>query len=201
MRRAGVALLAILALWTSTAQAQRREHERERFHSDHWVYDDRFHHNHYYPAIGYQINVLPPGAFVVSFRGGRYWYSSGVWYTVAGPGYIVARPPIGIVVPALPPGATVVYVGGIPYYYANDVYYIAQPGGSYAGAEAPAGAPTAEPVAPPPVATAPPPAAPPTGATASAPGTWYYCESAKTYYPYVAECKEGWKPVPASPPR
>jgi hypothetical protein len=201
MRRTGVALLAILALWTSTAQAQRREHERERFHSEHWVYDDRFNHNRYYPALGYRINVLPPGAFVVSFHGGRYWYSSGVWYTVAGPGYVVARPPIGIVVPALPPGATVVYVGGIPYYYANDVYYVAQPGGSYAVAEAPTGAvPAAEPVAPPPAATAPPPAAPPTGATASAPGTWYYCESAKTYYPYVAECKEGWKPVPAAPP-
>ena len=29
--------------------------------------------------------------------------------------------------------------------------------------------------------------------------TWYYCESSKTYYPYVANCPEGWKSVPAQP--
>ncbi|MEJ1958586.1 MAG: hypothetical protein WDM70_03260 [Nitrosomonadales bacterium] len=28
---------------------------------------------------------------------------------------------------------------------------------------------------------------------------WYYCESVKTYYPYVANCPEGWKSVPAQP--
>jgi hypothetical protein len=30
--------------------------------------------------------------------------------------------------------------------------------------------------------------------------TWYYCESAKSYYPYAPECKEGWLSVPAVPP-
>jgi Family of unknown function (DUF6515) len=193
MRRIAVALLAILGLWTFDAHAQRREHERERFHSDHWVYDDRFHHNHYYPVLGYSMPVLPPGAFAVTFRGGRYWYHSGVWFVPAGPGYVVARPPVGILVPALPPWATVVYVGGVPYYYANDVYYVAQPDG-YAVAEPPAVA--AAPVAPPP--QAPPPQAAP--APQAAPGTWYYCESAKAYYPYVNECKEAWKQVPATPP-
>jgi hypothetical protein len=29
---------------------------------------------------------------------------------------------------------------------------------------------------------------------------WYYCESSKTYYPYVNQCAEGWKQVPATPP-
>jgi hypothetical protein len=28
---------------------------------------------------------------------------------------------------------------------------------------------------------------------------WYFCESSQTYYPYVASCAEGWKPVPATP--
>ena len=124
------------------------------------------------------------GVVTVTFRGGRYWYHSGVWFVPAGPGYVVARPPVGIVVPALPPGATVVYVGDVPYYYANDVYYVAQPGG-YAVSEPPAVA--AAPVAPPPQAL-PLQAGP---APQEAPGTWYYCESAKAYYPYVGECKEG----------
>lgn len=38
-------------------------------------------------------------------------------------------------------------------------------------------------------------AAPPQPAS----GTWYYCDSAQTYYPYVAECPGGWRAVPATP--
>lgn len=29
---------------------------------------------------------------------------------------------------------------------------------------------------------------------------WYYCDSAKGYYPYVANCPEAWRPIPAQPP-
>lgn len=48
-----------------------------------------------------------------------------------------------------------------------------------------------------PPAEAPPPA----GASAEppTPQDWYYCESAKGYYPYVPSCPSGWKTVPASP--
>lgn len=28
---------------------------------------------------------------------------------------------------------------------------------------------------------------------------WYYCESAKAYYPYIPSCQEGWKMVPITP--
>jgi hypothetical protein len=97
-------------------------------------------------------------------------------------------PPAGIVVPVLPPAYTTVWVAGVPYYYANDVYYGPAPGG-YVVANPPAEE-----------AAAPTPAP---GPQAAAPQTanWYYCESAKAYYPYVAECKEGWRQVPATPPR
>lgn len=30
---------------------------------------------------------------------------------------------------------------------------------------------------------------------------WYYCDSAKGYYPYVPSCLEAWRPVPAQPPQ
>jgi hypothetical protein len=30
---------------------------------------------------------------------------------------------------------------------------------------------------------------------------WYYCNSAKGYYPYVPSCPEEWKSVPAQPPQ
>ena len=34
------------------------------------------------------------------------------------------------------------------------------------------------------------------------PGTanWYFCDSAQTYYPYVRQCPEPWRVVPAVPP-
>src|SRR5207244_1357382 len=53
--RLAAAFLAAALLSMSLAHAQerreRREHERERFQTPHWVFDDRFHHNHYYPAV------------------------------------------------------------------------------------------------------------------------------------------------------
>lgn len=45
-----------------------------------------------------------------------------------------------------------------------------------------------EPAPAPPVTTVPPPAQ-----------SWYYCSSARAYYPYVSACPEGWKKVPAQP--
>jgi hypothetical protein len=43
-------------------------------------------------------------------------------------------------------------------------------------------------------------APPQAGAVPNQAPNWYYCESAKSYYPYVSSCAEGWRQVPASPP-
>jgi hypothetical protein len=32
-------------------------------------------------------------------------------------------------------------------------------------------------------------------------GWWYYCDSAKSYYPYVKECPTGWQRVAPTPAR
>lgn len=193
MLKAGATVLAGALLFQAPAQAEPRhefrhedrERDRPRYATPHWVYDNRYHHDHYYPAFGYRVTVLPPGHIVVRFRGGDFWFGGGVWYRHVGPHYVVVRPPIGIVVPVLPPAYSVVYYGGVPYYYADDVYYMQQTSGY-------------EVVAPPPdqAATMPAAGAPP----AAASGSWYYCESANGYYPYVSQCPEGWKTVPASPP-
>lgn len=72
-------------------------------------------------------------------------------------------------------------VGGIWYFYTDPVY------------------PYPDPYRPPVVVVQPQPSAPP---PAAAPATqvWYYCPSAKGYYPYVSVCPGGWKAVPATPP-
>lgn len=30
---------------------------------------------------------------------------------------------------------------------------------------------------------------------------WYHCDKPEGYYPYIKECANGWKPVPATPPQ
>jgi hypothetical protein len=200
-----VALPLAIAFFASLAQAQdhrgdrrdvqrrspeRREVQRERFRTPHMVFDNRFHHDHYYPRLGYNVTVLPPGHVSITFRGAPFFFHSGVWYRRSGPSFVVVRPPLGIIVPILPPGYATVVVAGRPYYYANEVYYVEASGG-YAVAEAPVGVPED-------AAAAPPPQAGTSGAAAGS-GVWYYCESSKTYYPYVSECKEGWRAVPATP--
>jgi Family of unknown function (DUF6515) len=198
--RATAAFLAVVVCASSAYSqerrgGERREIQRERFHTDHWVFDHRFNHNHYYPQFGYSVPVLPGGHIALTFRGNPFFFHSGVWYRRGGAGFVVVRPPVGIIIPILPPAYSTVVVGGAPYYYANDVYYVQAPGG-YAVAEPPPGVDEA--------ALAAPMASPPqTGPSAapSASATWYYCESSKTYYPYVSECREGWRAVPATPPQ
>jgi len=194
------AVLAASMLCASAAGADERrggrEARHERYHTDHWVYDDRFHHDHYYPRVGYAVTVLPPGHIALTFRGAPYFFHGGVWYRHSGARFVVVAPPIGIVVPVLPPSYATVVVAGRPYYYANDVYYIEASGG-YAVTSAPAGAEetAAQPMVQPPAPTA-------SASSQPAPSaTWYYCESSKTYYPYVKQCKEGWRAVPATPPQ
>jgi len=180
-------LLAAATLAAGTAYAQPRE--RERYRTDHWVFDDRFHHNHYYPAPGYAVRTLPPGHLVIARGPDRFYYHAGVWWRPGPVGFVVVRPPIGLVIPVLPPAYTTVWIGGAPYYYADDVYYSAAPGG-YAVAQPPMDA-TAQ--------TAPPAAAPAPGGAPTG-GNWYFCDSSKTYYPYAQSCPEGWRSVPATPP-
>ena len=91
-----------------------------------------------------------------------------------------------------------VYLGS-PYYYGYDPYY------PYAG-PAYGEAYEASPAVVYPTGLAPPPGAPANaGAQSALPpptpaSSWYYCESANGYYPYVAQCPEAWRAVPATPP-
>ena len=188
----------VTAVVSATAFAQHREHrEPERFRTPHLVYDSRFHHDHYYPALGYSLTVLPPGNLAITFRSGRFFFHSGVWYQTGPAGYVVVRPPVGIVVPVLPPAYATVWAAGVPYYYANDVYYVQAQGGYTVAAP-----PTVEQEsAPPPPAPQPPAAAAPAPGAQPSANNWYYCESSRAYYPYVNECREGWRAVPATPPR
>ena len=71
------------------------------------------------------------------------------------------------------------FAGGLWYFYPAPIYPYPDP---YVPPVAVAPAP------PPAMASAPPP-----------PQYWYYCDSARGYYPYVPACPSGWHAVPATP--
>lgn len=75
--------------------------------------------------------------------------------------------------------------GGLWYFYEAPVYPYPDPYVPYT----------------PPVVVVQQPAPPPAAVTEVAPQPqyWYYCNSARNYYPYVAACPEGWRQVPATP--
>lgn len=118
-------LLGLLAMGAVQAQHD-RGFDRRGGPPPGWNHmDGRFGHNHYYPERGYYIRDLPRDRYIVGGpRGGRYWYSGGVWYNSGPRGFVVIGAPVGAFVPVLPPYYTTVYFGGVPYYYANDTYYI-----------------------------------------------------------------------------
>lgn len=202
---AGVMALALAAgmfiacaAWGQARHEGGRREAQERFRTPHMFFDDRYRHGHYYPVVGYQVGALPPGYLSIGFGPRRFFFHGGVWFQPAPSGFVVVRPPIGVVVPVLPPAYTTVWGTGVPYYYANDVYYVEAPGGYSVAAPPPGGEPTtASPALTP---AAPPPQAGQAPSSAQPSGTWYYCDAAKAFYPYVQECKEGWRPVPATPP-
>ena len=53
----------------------------------------------------------------------------------------------------------------------------------------------------PPVVVAPQAPAPTQPQSPPPAQSWYYCDSAKGYYPYVPSCPEAWRSVPAQPPQ
>jgi hypothetical protein len=72
---------------------------------------------------------------------------------------------------------------GSPYYPYADFYYPYVPSTGIVESVPQPTAPVEQPSSPP------------------ATSNWYYCESAKAYYPYVRQCPEPWKIVPAVPPQ
>jgi hypothetical protein len=93
-------------------------------------FDARYSHNHYYPDHGGFVRAVPGRPFIVSRRGGRFFYSGGVWYAPRGPSFVVVAAPVGAFVPVLPPFYTTLWVSGLPYYYSNDSYYVWRDGQS-----------------------------------------------------------------------
>jgi hypothetical protein len=140
--------LAVGALLAPAAQAQSHHHDGA---GGHWRFDDRYHHDHYYPAPGYVMPMLPGGSIGIGFGGIHFFFRGGVWFRPARYGFVVVAPPVGIVAPMAPEDCATVWIGGRPYCYADGVYYAGVPGG-YQVVPPPPAADDAQPSPPPPPA-------------------------------------------------
>ena len=74
-----------------------REHEfREHEFHDQRFLDHPYHHDRYYPSLGFVFRGLPPGYLSIGYRGSQYYFGGGVWYRTYAPGrFIVVAPPLG----------------------------------------------------------------------------------------------------------
>jgi hypothetical protein len=92
--------------------------------------DSRYHHDHYYPPIGFAFGALPSGYQQIYDPDGDLYFAGGVWYRKERPGrYVVISPEPGTTLPVLPLHYTTLFVRGVPYYYANSIYYLQAPDG------------------------------------------------------------------------
>ncbi len=141
-------MLGVLVGLSNPAKAQDGHEHRDPApiarQASHLQLDQRYHHDHYYPARGYAVRTLPRGSVSVYFGGGQFFFHGGVWFRPSGGRYIVSVPPFGIVVPMLPPAYTTLWIGAVPYYYANGVYYVTTPGQGHTVVAPPPGAETAQ---------------------------------------------------------
>jgi hypothetical protein len=135
---------------SAAAQPQREQHRHAPEYARGPMHlDQRYHHDHYYPARGHVVGVLPSGTIGIAFGGSNWYFRAGVWYRPVGAQFVVAVPPVGIVVPLLPPAYVTLWIGGAPYYYANGVYYAPAAGLGYTVVAPPPGADTAQPASQP----------------------------------------------------
>jgi hypothetical protein len=116
-------IMVAMAILTVSIATGSENSDLHRKHAEQ-VFDNRFHHDRYYPARGNAVTELPRAALPIRFHETPYYFHGGSWYQPSrGLGFRVIAPPIGVLVPFLPAYYTTVWYSGEPYYYANDVYY------------------------------------------------------------------------------
>lgn len=83
-----------------------------------------YQYNHYGPAFGIRINVLPFGYNRFFIGNDPFYYCDGIYYRpYKTGGYEVTQPPLGATVKHLPSGAKVTVIDGQKYYELGGTFY------------------------------------------------------------------------------
>ncbi len=83
-----------------------------------------YRYNHYGPAFGLRIGILPFGYSQFFIGNNPYYYYDGIYYRPNKTGgYRVTQPPLGAMVKKLPSGAKVTVIDGQKYYELGGTFY------------------------------------------------------------------------------
>jgi len=83
-----------------------------------------YRYNHYGPAVGVRINVLPFGYSRFYIGNDPFYYYDGVYYrSYKTGGYTVTPPPLGAIVKRLPSGTRTTVIDGQKYYVLGGTFY------------------------------------------------------------------------------
>jgi hypothetical protein len=83
-----------------------------------------YRYNHYGPAFGISIGVLPFGYSQFFIGNNPFYYYDGIYYRPGNSGgYVVTQPPLGAMVKKLPSGAKVTVIDGQKYYVLGGTFY------------------------------------------------------------------------------
>ncbi|MEO1262918.1 MAG: DUF6515 family protein [Bacteroidota bacterium] len=89
--------------------------------------DDRWdrHRRHYRHChrYGQRLHILPVGYRTVWWRGSRFYFHAGLWFSGGPSGYVVITAPVGAHLTVLPDDYLTVAVGTGTYYYYYGTYY------------------------------------------------------------------------------
>ncbi len=125
-------------------QARRQNHKKAvyKHNKRHRSYNHVAVHKRYHThRVGFRVTVLPRTHISLTIGGGRYYYSSGIYYRSASSGYVVVRAPLGFRIATLPYGYVGFHIGPKRYFYVNQTYYVYEPSTTkYIVVEKPAGA-------------------------------------------------------------
>ena len=82
------------------------------------------HFNHYGPAFGFHLSILPFGYSRINVGRSPYYYNDGIYYRpYLNGGYEVTAPPLGAEVSRLPSGARVTVIDGEKFYEMGGTFY------------------------------------------------------------------------------
>ena len=101
---------------------QYRGHDKHRDYNRHNDYRHGGHRRHV--DFGLSINILPSDCFRITFKGSRFYYHEGTYYSRRGRDYVVVRPPSGVYVESIPYYYYPVMINGISYYTSDGIYYV-----------------------------------------------------------------------------
>jgi len=88
------------------------------------IYYSPYSYDHYGPAFGFRLGILPYGYSPFYLGNDPYYYDNGIYYRpYADGGYEVTQPPLGATISSLPDGAKETVVNSQHYYELGGTFY------------------------------------------------------------------------------